>query len=361
MMNSQMPRLFFVIFAALAVVQLSACATIFNEGSQRIYVETSPPATVNAIVHDNKRATYQVQLPTVIRARPSSFSSLVISLDDECYSSSYSVVRQNISNIYWLNVLNWHGFYIDYFTGGMWRYDDQVRVPMNATKPEGTNADCAGEVPVQTQAKMNVMRRSFLGLNPTPANEKQRYNMLSVNWGTWGVGSARRGTGAGFSYLRYLSKQDMINISVHRNQRNTCAYFYCGGYYTYQNAVLVSFRRHLNPNSNFFGGVGAARVYISQTSGYYLYDDIYSVRGEDWSDNVDTLFLETGWLVRKGLLTYKVRAVVDLAEFSIMHPSFSDKYYLARDVSSSFDKRRVADYRAAASLTGIEFGIGFSF
>jgi len=364
MMNVRKIRL---IFAVLVVLQLTACATVFNSGSQRIYVETSPSASVKAVVRDKKALSYQVQLPTVINARPSSFSDLYVALDSDCYLPSLTKARKYIASPYWLNVFNIHGLYIDYFTGGMWRYKERLLIPLiPSASSENSKMDCNPADKWNDSGRSEPDKPSLPGL-PDFSLEREIYrNTLSIDWVMTRSPNPRTSdatrTGFGFSYLRHLSRQYMINIRFRGSSDSRyldCASVVCQSYMTDQTATLVSFRRYLTPSSNFFGGLGAGRVQVNQVQDFYFVEDAPLV--SSWSDEFTTLFAEIGWLTNFDILTFNVRAVVDFSDMGLSYPALRDKAYLGRDLTNLNDINRAKDYQAAARLTGVEASLGISF
>ncbi|CAH0541966.1 hypothetical protein [Vibrio marisflavi] len=112
---------------AASVVTLSGCSTMFNSGSQTI-VATSPDKNVNVDV-TTASSTYQTTLPTTIVTNPSSTRDVTIKVNDKCYKNTSVTVHKSVTPSYWANILNGWGFLIDYATGDMWKYDNQVLVP----------------------------------------------------------------------------------------------------------------------------------------------------------------------------------------------------------------------------------------
>ncbi|CAH0541067.1 hypothetical protein [Vibrio marisflavi] len=115
-----------------ALLALSGCSTMFNNGSQTILATSSNPDKKVKVDITTPSGSYQTYLPATIVAKPSSSKDVAIKINTKCYDSSTVVVNKTITPSYWANLLNGWGFIIDAMTGDMWKYDNQVVIPAQA-------------------------------------------------------------------------------------------------------------------------------------------------------------------------------------------------------------------------------------
>jgi hypothetical protein len=81
------------------------------------------------------------KLPTTIIAEPSTFKGVGIQIMDDCYDPSVMEVNKGVTPSFWANVFNFgSGFLIDALTGSMWKYSNQVSVPV--TEKHDKPANC---------------------------------------------------------------------------------------------------------------------------------------------------------------------------------------------------------------------------
>ena len=279
---------------------------------------------------------------------------------------SYTIVRKRVADPYWLNILNIHGFYIDYFSGGMWNYENRLTIPLKPVNSleAGVEENCepvfqAKFAEIQ-QARKKNSSQGFNPRLPSFTNDHESINMLSIDFSMLRSFhphvNNESTSGGSISYLRRVGSENMINLSLSSSDRLTCNSYDCSGYITTQSAVMFSVRRYLTLKSNFYGGLGAARVKIKQEADYYFFSS-KTDNQLTWTDDFSTMFFEMGWAARKGVFSYKVRGIMDFSDIGLGQPSLINRSYLKSDFSDSVIKTREADYR----VTGLEVGIGFSF
>ncbi|MCL9780269.1 hypothetical protein M9194_02335 [Vibrio sp. S4M6] len=124
----------------ISVLALAGCSTMFNSGSQTILAKTSNDAKPKVDI-TTPSGTYQTTLPTTIVAVPSTNTEVSITVVDPCYDHATVVVKKSVTPSYWVNILNGWGFLIDAATGDMWKYDNNVMVPLK--KKQGNEGLCS--------------------------------------------------------------------------------------------------------------------------------------------------------------------------------------------------------------------------
>lgn len=113
-----------------SILTLSGCSTMFNGGSQTILATTSNPDLKPKVDITTPSGTYQTNLPATIVATPSTSRDVSITVADPCYEHTTMIVNKSVTPSYWANIFNLYGFGIDAITGDMWKYDNQVMVPL---------------------------------------------------------------------------------------------------------------------------------------------------------------------------------------------------------------------------------------
>ncbi len=113
---------------------LSACATMFGS-DQTITITPSQEAGNGArVVVESSSGTQRVQLPATVSVR-SGPDRVVVRIEDERYDHREVRSGRSVRGVYWVNILNIPvGFFVDYLTGTMWKYDELIVVP---TDPKG--------------------------------------------------------------------------------------------------------------------------------------------------------------------------------------------------------------------------------
>ncbi len=349
-------RKFILFLWGVVVLQLSACATMFNSGRQVVHVDSSPPAQVDVMVSDNRSTAYRTTLPSDLYFYPSSFSDLTITLDDPCYAPGFAIIEKKITPSTWLNwfsaPLYFVGFPVDYFTGRMWKYNEHLTMPVQSLKTCSED-----QMTVDNKVSDRLYQTSFSQLS-----KRKPKNLLGFNWFlTNSVDTRIKGnqaTNLGISYIRRINSENMINIAYKRSNRNTC--IYCGSYRsTTQTSMLLSLRQYLTPTSDFYAGLGGAIVGVQQRSVQYFNSANKPL--SQWEDRFTTVFIEAGWLMRKGSFVYSANGVLDFSDIGLNVPSLSNRSYLNRDRLDGNVRRYDMSYRAASRVTSVELSIHFQF
>lgn len=137
-----------IVFAVLAF--LTGCATIFNSGSQTVDVRAEPPPPAGGAIAVAVRApgsNFKTTIPGQVRARPSTFSDLIVTIDDPCFSAQPYEIESSIAWSYWANAI-WLpfgilggigviGFALDPITGSMWNYEENATIPVAPVQGTG--------------------------------------------------------------------------------------------------------------------------------------------------------------------------------------------------------------------------------
>ena len=126
-------RCFFVRCVTCATVAasgllLSACATMFGSDHQTITINPSGEAGNGAqVVVYTSTGTRRVQLPTLIAPRLGS-ERVIVRLQDDRFHPAEVQLERSVRGVYWVNILFYPGLLIDWMTGAMWKYEDEVVV-----------------------------------------------------------------------------------------------------------------------------------------------------------------------------------------------------------------------------------------
>lgn len=111
---------------------------MFNSGSQTMQANASNGKEVKVNI-TTPSGTYMSKLPATIVAEPSTFKSVSIQVQDDCYDPSITEVNKGITTSYWANIFNGWGFLIDPLTGAMWKYNNMVSVTVNEKREKPAN------------------------------------------------------------------------------------------------------------------------------------------------------------------------------------------------------------------------------
>lgn len=129
----------YLLFSMAMMLVVSGCSTIFNSGNQSMRITPSEPKYEGVEVSvTTPSGSYTSKLPTTVTAAPPNPDKKVeIKVIDECYDPTAMTVGKTVSPSYFINILFWPGFFVDYFTGAMWNYDDNTVIPAKK-KPDCT-------------------------------------------------------------------------------------------------------------------------------------------------------------------------------------------------------------------------------
>lgn len=112
----------------IAILGLTGCSTILNGTNQEIKVTASNLGN-GSIEVASSGTQYVETLPVLLQTHPSDKKTpITISTVGSCIHPNKIILRTQLSNYYWLNVLNGFGFFIDYATGSMWQYPETAKI-----------------------------------------------------------------------------------------------------------------------------------------------------------------------------------------------------------------------------------------
>lgn len=127
-----------LIILGFCLLNLQACSTIFNSGSQSIIASGSGDAESATIIVKTPNGSYKSKLPTTIVITPSSFDDTIIKVKDKCFEETSVKIRASVTPSFWANFLWFVGapiaMTIDVLDGSMWKMDQQVLVPLDRIK-----------------------------------------------------------------------------------------------------------------------------------------------------------------------------------------------------------------------------------
>tara|TARA_B110000196_G_scaffold250920_1_gene220284 strand:- start:434 stop:829 length:396 start_codon:yes stop_codon:yes gene_type:complete len=126
-----MMKLIKVLAATSAILSLTACSTMFNNGSQSLMLNSSNGSEGIKVNVTGPDGSYPTTLPATVASSKSSFADLSVTVTDKCYDSTQTNVSKSVTPSYWANILNGYGFVIDWATGAMWKYDNNTSVIVN--------------------------------------------------------------------------------------------------------------------------------------------------------------------------------------------------------------------------------------
>jgi len=337
----------------LVPLLLGGCATIFNDGQQQVALHSATGQPVGVRVHTPGSGEYRATLPTVVNTQISSFNDLAVVVDDPCFEPMSYVVDKQTRPIYFLNLLNLHGFYIDYFSGYMWQYDKLVVVP---TRPRSTNTDDCGTSPLP----VSVVSEPPPPLAPPHFADSPK--------------SQRHEIGIGVAPLRIHTSDETGGYFIHYNFQPTDLYRYqirlmfnssydeeLNNYWLDYHQTVFSAAVQIMPfptQGVYFGaGVGAASLRVTYNS--YGHDQSSSfVELEGTSTPV---FFELGWKTR-GRFNVNLFANVSLQTLGLSPPPINvDKEKLA--LISNLDARNKAarQFKHGSEYSAVGLGLGWKF
>lgn len=351
-----------LIILLYVLTQLSGCATIFNNDSQPIYINSQPPKKVDVIVKGTGMGDINTALPTTLYIKPSSFRALSVVVNDKCFKPTTRYASKSVTPSYWLNIFNMHGFYIDYFSGYMWDYDSNLTVQIDPTL--NASDDCESVAQIVERQPANIYAKTIETNKPSFRQRRFTNNIVGLNVLVARSLSSRVeqdvSSGLTMNYARRFGQENMINVAYRNYTHDSnCVLSDCWLYEVEHKSWLVSFRQYLIPKSNFFGGLGAARISVSQSDVSYLYslNDSFTAR----SDGLTTMFFEMGWIARYKTYSFQFTGIIDFADIGLDGRDLSGISDQPVSSLSADARKRNRMYDAATRLTGIEFGVGFMF
>jgi len=335
-----------------------------NRDLQQIVIKTVPPVKVDAVISGTSTGSYSTTLPTIIYTYPSSSNDLRVQVVDECFINHSTIVRKSIAPIYWANILNGHGFYLDYYSGYMWNYDAQVDLPIKAVSGESKCMETIDDKPFDAAKDFEKEIRL-----PKNLRESKNNYHFSVSWlGTKSleVRDTRSGidNGGALEIGRRLSNNSWLNFTLRGMSSSTeCSPFPCADYVTSHSSKLISVRKFTNEGANLFGGIGFADIKIEQDNDLVYSSVDNNLNFNDRADSHYSPFFEIGWRSRNSGVFFSSRITVDFSDIGLASRSIGSDLTVqnSSELSSATRDRLNQDYRAAASVTGVEIGFGVLF
>jgi hypothetical protein len=129
--------------AITSILCLTACSTMFNNGSQSLMLNASDGTQGIKVNVAGPDGAYPTTLPATLATAKSSFQDLSVTVTDKCYDATTTKVAKSITPSYWANILNGWGFVIDWATGAMWNYNNNTSVIVN--KKDSCSSKVAAE------------------------------------------------------------------------------------------------------------------------------------------------------------------------------------------------------------------------
>lgn len=114
-----------------AILGLTACSTMFNNGSQSFMLNASDGSQGIKVNVAGPDGAYPTTLPATVASSRSSFTDLSVTVTDQCYDRTSTNVSKSITPSFWANIFNGYGFAIDWATGAMWNYDNNTSIIVN--------------------------------------------------------------------------------------------------------------------------------------------------------------------------------------------------------------------------------------
>ncbi len=333
----------------LVPLLLGGCATMFDAGQQHVALRSATGQPVEVRVHAPHSGEYRATLPTVVNTKASSFNQFTVVVDDPCFEPLWYVVDKSAQPIYFLNILNLHGFYIDYFSGSMWQYNDQVVIP---AKPRSSNAEgCSTRplpVPVASAAE------------PTPAiTATPKTRRDEIGFGTAPVRIHTNDATRGF-YL-YYNFQPTDGYRFQFRLMSNSSSDSGNKYWLDYNQSVYSMAIHVTPfpNQGVYLGAGVAAAAVRVT-----YNSYGTAQGSNYVelDGTSTpIFFELGWKTA-GRINIHLFTNVSLQTLRLSPPpSNVNEEKLARISNREARDQAVRLFKHGSQYSAVGLGLGWQF
>ena len=117
-------------FICSIMFTLSSCATMFNGTTQNINIMTSNGDTVKADISSTD-GMQSVTLPTVVSVSKGNTPLTISVKEDKCHRQTVTMADNHLDMFFLANYFNlWTGTTTDISNGAMWRYDNNIIVPV---------------------------------------------------------------------------------------------------------------------------------------------------------------------------------------------------------------------------------------
>ncbi len=116
------------VITGLAILAISGCSTMINGTSQSIALMSNDFENIDIKVQAvNQRVSNRLPANLPVYAGNAK-APITVTISQSCYEPTSVTLRKELADSYWLNVFNGIGFFVDYATGAMWQYPEEVVV-----------------------------------------------------------------------------------------------------------------------------------------------------------------------------------------------------------------------------------------
>jgi len=350
------------IITATSLLLLSGCASMFNVGTQEIHAISSDGRPVSAKVIHNLNI-HKTTLPTKIVTRPSSFHNIKIEIDDPCYAKSTTLIDSSVTSSYYANLLNMHGFYIDYLTGYMWEYP-KVKTIMTSANLEKSQL-CEKHLEKLQTSKVNNEtvyltmathgKHAFgFGFLPNTVNHEKNYEA----------------DGFYFQYQYALNEQwriqfRSIDMSLGCDDEYSSSSWCTAGSspYTEQDMLTVGFNYYPFGGNGMYVGFGVGRLSIQQDFTYvYNYSNNTSPTAETApSSNAEVapIYVDLGYDFGRSF-RFKIFGSISTSKLGLGSPIVLEQHDYTDQISDP-DLRHKTKALFHEAKTYSALGAGFEF
>ncbi|MDH5302084.1 MAG: hypothetical protein OEW58_12050 [Gammaproteobacteria bacterium] len=328
----------------LASLQLIGCASMFNNKVQPVMVQTEDSVKIQARI-DTPERSYNTRVPAMILSEPSSFDQLVVQLTDPCFPKNRYVARKTVDSSYFANLLNGHGFYIDYLNGNMWNYDSQLYIPLG--NQDRLN-DCTSDSPEQQVSDNSAP----IGVNTAKLLNHALYLGFVVSQESSSIDGGKLG------YQRHLNSRMFIDFQS--GSTNNDRSFWEPEIFVSKQTLALSINYYPWQTTTLYLGAGLAQEKIQAE-----YDPA------DWLAPTETIyreqhtpaFINIGWHnARNNRFFVNVYTAIDLEDFQLSSYSRNPRGSSRWD-NLPADKKRdaLAQLEQIRRYTHAGFDFGFRF
>ncbi|MBI3774572.1 MAG: hypothetical protein HY273_03305 [Gammaproteobacteria bacterium] len=338
------------ICCVLVPLLLVGCATMFDEGQQQVALRSATGQAVDVRVHTPRSGEYRATLPTIVTTKASSFDEFTVAVDDPCFEPLWYVVDKSTQPIYFLNLLNLHGFYIDYFSGSMWQYNKHVVIP---ARPRSTNAEgCTTPLPLPMPVTSEPEPKPLIAEIP----KTLRHEI--------GIGNAplrihTSGETSGF-YLHYnFQPKDLYRFQL-RLMFNSSS-DPGNQYWLDYDQTVYSAAIHVTPfpTQGVYLGAGVAAAFMRVT--YNSYGTEQGSNYVELKDKSTPLFFELGWKTA-GRININVFANVSLQTLGLSPPPINvNQEKLARISNLEAREQAARQFKHGSEYSAVGLGLGWKF
>lgn len=343
----------------LVSLLLSGCATMFSDNQQQVALHSATGQNVAVRIQAPASSEYRATLPTVVNTRASSFNDLVVVVDDPCFEPLRYVVGKSPQPVYFLNLLNLHGLYIDYFSGRMWQYDQHVVVPTHArsahTEDCTTKLISAAPLPSEQPPVIPLT----LGDIPRPRRHELGIGMAPLRIHTR---DENRGKFIHYNFQATDFYRFQLRVLLNSNYDYVFKEYWLDNYQTFFSAAI-----QVTPfptQGIYFGaGVGAASLRLTYNVSYSnsSYNNYQNASSVELSGTSTPFFFELGWKSR-GRINVNVFANISLQTLGLSPPPVHiDQEKLAQISNIDARNKAARQLKYGAEYSAVGLGVGWKF